>query len=68
MKGNADYNQKLSERRALAVRDYLVAQYDVAANRLEAIEYGINQLADPSKPLDAINQSVEISSHGKQND
>jgi outer membrane protein OmpA-like peptidoglycan-associated protein len=59
-KGAADYNQRLSERRAQAVRDYLVAQYDVAANRLETVGYGLNQLADPSKPLDAINRRVQI--------
>ena len=27
-KGSVDYNQKLSERRAIAVRDYLIFQYD----------------------------------------
>ena len=59
-KGTADYNQKLSERRAQAVRDYLVAQYDVAPNRLETVGYGLNQLADPAKPLDAINRRVQI--------
>jgi outer membrane protein OmpA-like peptidoglycan-associated protein len=59
-KGAADYNQKLSERRAQAVRDYLVAQYDVPADRLETVGYGLNNLADPTKPLDAINRRVQI--------
>jgi outer membrane protein OmpA-like peptidoglycan-associated protein len=59
-KGAADYNQKLSERRAQAVRDYLVAQYDVAPNRLETVGYGLSKLADPTKPLDAINRRVQI--------
>jgi outer membrane protein OmpA-like peptidoglycan-associated protein len=59
-KGAPDYNQKLSERRAQAVRDYLVAQYDVAANRLETIGYGMSQLADSSKPLDGINRRVQV--------
>lgn len=59
-KGAADYNQKLSERRAQAVRDYLVAQYDIAPSRLQTVGYGLNQLADPSKPLDAINRRVQI--------
>jgi outer membrane protein OmpA-like peptidoglycan-associated protein len=63
-KGAADYNQKLSERRAQAVRDYLVAQYDVAANRLETVGYGLSQLADPSKPLDAINRRVQVTNIG----
>jgi outer membrane protein OmpA-like peptidoglycan-associated protein len=64
-KGAADYNQKLSERRAQAVRDYLVAQYDVAPDRLQAIGYGLNQLADPTKPLDAINRRVQIVNMGE---
>jgi outer membrane protein OmpA-like peptidoglycan-associated protein len=59
-KGTVEYNKKLSERRAQAVRDYLVAQYDVAANRLETIGYGSNELVDPDKPLDAINRRVQI--------
>jgi outer membrane protein OmpA-like peptidoglycan-associated protein len=64
-KGTPDYNQKLSERRAQAVRDYLVAQYDVAANRLETVGYGMNQLADPTKPMDAINRRVQITNIGR---
>jgi outer membrane protein OmpA-like peptidoglycan-associated protein len=59
-KGPSDYNQKLSERRAQAVRDYLVAQHDVAPNRLQTVGYGLNQLADPIKPLDAINRRVQV--------
>jgi len=64
-KGTQDYNQKLSARRAQAVRDYLVAQYDVAANRLETIGYGLTNLADPAKPLDAINRRVQIVNIGQ---
>jgi outer membrane protein OmpA-like peptidoglycan-associated protein len=63
-KGTDEYNQKLSERRAQAVRDYLVAQYDVAASRLETIGYGAKQLADPARPLDAINRRVQIANIG----
>jgi len=37
--GSDDYNQNLSERRAFAVKDYLVDQ-GVAANRINAIGYG----------------------------
>jgi outer membrane protein OmpA-like peptidoglycan-associated protein len=64
-KGTADYNQKLSESRAQAVRDYLVAQYDLSPNRIDTIGYGASRLADPAKPLDAINRRVQIVNVGK---
>lgn len=39
-KGEADYNQKLSERRAAAVRNYLIENYNLSAERLGAKGYG----------------------------
>jgi outer membrane protein OmpA-like peptidoglycan-associated protein len=59
-KGTAAYNQKLSERRAQAVRNYLIFQYDMDSGRLEAIGYGFNQLADPAHPDDGINRRVQV--------
>lgn len=53
--GAAEYNQQLSERRAVAVLNNLVAQYNIAANRLRAVGYG------ESKPI-ASNDSAQ----GKQ--
>ena len=38
--GNDAYNQKLSERRAGAVRDVLVNQFGVEADRINAVGYG----------------------------
>ena len=38
--GNDDYNMRLSDARAKAVRDYLVNEGGVAADRLEAKGYG----------------------------
>ncbi|MGH0034791.1 MAG: OmpA family protein [Myxococcota bacterium] len=38
--GESDYNQGLSERRAAAVRDYLVEQHGIDAGRLQARGYG----------------------------
>lgn len=38
--GNDAYNQKLSERRAVAVRDVLIKHYHVNADRLQAVGYG----------------------------
>ena len=34
------YNQSLSERRANAVRDYLVTNYGVDATRIDTVGYG----------------------------
>lgn len=41
--GSADYNQKLSEQRASAVRDALVTRYGVPAARLSAKGYGLSR-------------------------
>jgi outer membrane protein OmpA-like peptidoglycan-associated protein len=58
--GSAEYNQKLSERRAEAVRSYLVFQYDLEPARIEASGFGKTQLLDPSKPEDGINRRVQV--------
>ncbi|MDR1314303.1 MAG: OmpA family protein [Deltaproteobacteria bacterium] len=39
-RGTEAYNQNLSERRARAVRDYLVTQFGVSAGRVSAVGYG----------------------------
>ena len=39
--GGAKYNQKLSERRVLAVKKYLVEKFGIEASRLGAIGYGL---------------------------
>jgi outer membrane protein OmpA-like peptidoglycan-associated protein len=59
-KGSIEYNQKLSERRAAAVRNYLVFQYDLEADRIETMGYGKSQLVDPSRPEDGINRRVQV--------
>ena len=38
--GDAAYNFKLGEERAMAVRDYIAKKYQVALNRLSVISYG----------------------------
>ncbi|MCR8921188.1 OmpA family protein [Dasania sp. GY-MA-18] len=38
--GGAAFNQRLSQRRAEAVRDVLINQFGIAANRLTAVGYG----------------------------
>jgi outer membrane protein OmpA-like peptidoglycan-associated protein len=59
-KGGVEYNQKLSERRAAAVRDYMISQYGIADERLSAVGYGKSQLLDPSRPEDGVNRRVQI--------
>jgi outer membrane protein OmpA-like peptidoglycan-associated protein len=59
-KGAAEYNQKLSERRAAAVRNYLVFQYEMEPDRIETVGLGKTQLLDPSKPEDGINRRVQV--------
>lgn len=65
-KGTAEYNQKLSERRAQAVRDYLVFQYDMEPGRLETAGHGFAQLVDPSRPEDGVNRRVQVLNLGSK--
>lgn len=46
--GSADYNMVLSERRAQAVRDYLVQRFGISRTRLETIGLGQTDLAVPT--------------------
>jgi photosystem I P700 chlorophyll a apoprotein A2 len=47
-KGNADYNQKLSERRANSVKDWLVKQGGIPAARLTARGFGMTHPIAPN--------------------
>jgi OmpA-OmpF porin, OOP family len=47
--GDTTMNQALSERRAAAVRDYLVTRFGVDAARLEAVGLGETQLLVPTR-------------------
>jgi OmpA-OmpF porin, OOP family len=58
-KGSADYNLKLSQRRAEAVRDYLGSQ-GVATARLMSAGLGDTDLANPDAPFAAENRRVRI--------
>ena len=59
-KGGADFNQKLSERRAESVRQYLIAQFGVDAAHLTAKGFGKQQLLDPARPEDGVNRRVQV--------
>lgn len=56
--GGRDYNVELSQRRAQAVRDYLI-QLGVSASRLEAKGFGFDK-PRTKNPADAGNRRVEI--------
>jgi outer membrane protein OmpA-like peptidoglycan-associated protein len=58
-KGSADYNLKLSQMRAQAVREFLMAR-GVPDARLNASGKGASELANPSEPLAAENRRVRI--------
>jgi outer membrane protein OmpA-like peptidoglycan-associated protein len=58
-KGSADYNLKLSQQRALAVRDYLKTK-GVAESRLQAAGKGSSELANSEQPFAAENRRVRI--------
>ena len=58
--GSAAYNLVLSKKRADTVRAFLIDNYQVAGDRLEAVGRGQTKLADPSHPDSSINRRVEI--------
>lgn len=59
-KGDREYNLKLSQRRADAIREALVTTFRVPAGMLEAVGLGEEQLRDPSKPDAEINRRVQL--------
>jgi outer membrane protein OmpA-like peptidoglycan-associated protein len=58
--GGVDFNQRLSERRAEAVKRFLVAEYNVPATNLVAVGYGKSRLKNPSDPFAAVNRRVRV--------
>ena len=59
-KGGEDYNQRLSERRAAAVRDFLISKFRIAADSLVAAGYGKEELKNTADPFAAENRRVQI--------
>ncbi len=58
--GDPGYNQRLSERRAAAVRQYLIETFPIAPDRLIAVGFGEERLKDAANPRAAINRRVEV--------
>jgi outer membrane protein OmpA-like peptidoglycan-associated protein len=59
-RGSAEYNQRLSERRANSVRDYLERRHDFPDERVDTAGYGKSRLLPTLPPTDASQRRVEI--------
>jgi outer membrane protein OmpA-like peptidoglycan-associated protein len=59
-RGGADWNQRLSQERADAVRQYLVATQGVAADRLKPVGKGDREPLNTENPAAAENRRVTI--------
>jgi outer membrane protein OmpA-like peptidoglycan-associated protein len=59
-KGTADYNQRLSERRAEAVKRYIVSRFKLSSDDLLTVGYGFEQLKDAQNPLSGANRRVQV--------
>jgi outer membrane protein OmpA-like peptidoglycan-associated protein len=64
-RGDADYNQSLSEQRADAVKRLLVEDYKLPANTLVTVGYGRQRLKNVADPFADENRRVEIVDIGK---
>lgn len=58
--GAETYNAQLSERRAVAVRDYLTTTWNIDGSLLQTEGAGESQVLDGTDPLDGINRRVEF--------
>ena len=58
--GSAQYNQSLSERRAMVVKRYLVDYAGVGASRLKTEGHGETKLLDTQAPTSATNRRVQV--------
>jgi len=63
--GSDDYNQNLSERRAAAVRNYLVQRFGIDTTRIIAIGLGKRHLLNTSNPAGSENRRVVVVNTGE---
>jgi OmpA-OmpF porin, OOP family len=59
-KGSANYNLSLSERRAKAVRDYLITRFNIPSANLVATGYGKTRPLFADDPENPANRRVEV--------
>jgi outer membrane protein OmpA-like peptidoglycan-associated protein len=58
--GGEGYNQDLSDRRADAIKRYLVDKYGINGTDLVTVGYGKSKLKDPSQPVAEVNRRVQV--------
>jgi outer membrane protein OmpA-like peptidoglycan-associated protein len=58
--GGEVYNQELSERRAEAIKKYLVDKYGITGTDLVTVGYGKSKLKDPNQPMAESNRRVQV--------
>jgi outer membrane protein OmpA-like peptidoglycan-associated protein len=63
--GRPDHNLVLSQRRAEAVRDYLVQDLGVAPARLDVVGRGQQDPLDAANPLSGVNRRVQVVNLGQ---
>lgn len=63
--GNREYNLKLSQERADAIRAALINPFGISQARLEAVGLGEEQLLDPAHPDAAENRRVQLVNVGR---
>ena len=58
--GGDTFNQELSERRADAIKTYLVQKYGINRSDLVTVGYGKTKLKDAQNPTDPLNRRVQV--------
>lgn len=66
-KGSREYNLKLSQQRADAIREALINPFGINPARIEAVGLGEEQLLTPTKPDAAENRRVQLINIGTLN-
>jgi outer membrane protein OmpA-like peptidoglycan-associated protein len=59
-KGSREYNLKLSQQRADAIREALVKPFGISPSRIEAVGLGEEQMLKPEAPEAAENRRVQL--------
>ena len=63
-KGGVDYNQRLSDRRAQAVKQFLIDKFNLSDDSLVATGYGKSKLKNTADPYAAENRRVQVVNMG----